>query len=266
MPALTWLAHHRFLALGIGLGLLVASIATAVWFVALRSPGSQIDMRQALRIYRQDQRSVRAPGGVRLPQSGVYRYRTSGYEKLSFGGISRTFPPTSEMIVTDSGCSTMRWEPLQQHMEGVTVCPLDEGAFAVKSSFSYEQIAGIGDVNVIGCPATTYFVPPDPRPGLRWHATCHATGQTLRLSGQIIGPSSVQVGDLDVPALHTRLTFAISGAESGTNPSDYWISLSTGLILRERESVDVSQRTGPLGSIRYLEQMAISVASQAPSR
>ena len=42
--------------------------------------------------------------------------------------------------------------------------------------------------------------------------------------------------------------------------------MTNGLILRERETVDVSQRTGPLGSVRYLEQMAISVASQAPAR
>jgi hypothetical protein len=266
MPALTWIAHHRFLTLSIGFGLLVVSLAAAVWFIAFRSPGSQIDLRQALRIYRQDQRSVPGGGDGRLPPSGVYRYRTSGYEKLSFGGISRSFPAMSEMIVTDSGCSTMSWEPLQQHMEGVRVCPLDDGAFAVRSSSSYEQIAGVRNVNVIACPATTYFVPPDPRPGLRWHATCHATGQTLHLSGQIIGPSSVNVGAHKVPALHTRLTFTISGAESGTNPSDYWISMSNGLILRERETVDISQRTGPLGSIRYLEQMAISVASQAPSR
>ena len=265
MPALTWLAHHRLLALSIGIALLVASAATSVWFVALRSQGSQIDLRQALRIYRQGQRSVRTTG-VRLPPSGVYRYRTSGYEKLSFGGISRTFPATSEMIVTDGGCSTMRWEALQQHMEGVQVCPLNDGAFAMRSTFSYEQIAGVRNVNMVGCPATTYFVPPDPRPGLRWHATCHATGQTLHLSGQVVGPASVHVGALRVPALHTRITFSISGAESGTNPSDYWISLSNGLILRERETVDVSQRTGPLGSIRYLEQMAISVASEAPTR
>ena len=111
MPALTWIAHHRLLTLSIGLGLVVVSLATAVWFVAFRSPGSQIDFRQALRIYRQDQRSVRSGSDVRLPPSGVYRYRTTGYEKLSFGGISRSFPPMSEMIVTDGGCSTMSWEP-----------------------------------------------------------------------------------------------------------------------------------------------------------
>jgi hypothetical protein len=266
MPALTWIAHHRLLTLSIGFGLLVVSLVAAVWFIAFRSPGSQIDLRQALRIYREDQRSAHSGGEAGLPPSGVYRYRTTGYEKLSFAGINRSFPTMSDMIVTNSGCSTMMWEPLQQHTEGVKVCPLEGGAFAVRSSSSYEQIAGIRNVSVVACPATTYFVPPDPRPGMRWHATCHATGQTLHLSGRIIGPSSVKVGATEVAALHTRLTFTISGAESGTNPSDYWISMSNGLILREEETVDVSQRTGPLGSIRYLEQMAISVASQAPAR
>jgi hypothetical protein len=69
-----------------------------------------------------------------------------------------------------------------------------------------------------------------------------------------------------VPALHTRLTLSFSGSASGTNPNDYWVSLSDGLILRQRETVDVRQSAGPLGSVRYTEQMAITLASTAPVR
>ena len=55
--------------------------------------------------------------------AGVYRYRTSGGEQLSLADISRSFPATSEMIVTQDGCATMKWEPLVQHMEGLVECP-----------------------------------------------------------------------------------------------------------------------------------------------
>jgi hypothetical protein len=85
-------------------------------------------------------------------------------------------------------------------------------------------------------------------------------------SGEVVGPTSVTVDGQKVPALHTRLTLNFSGSQSGTNPNDYWISLQDGLILRQRETVDVSQKAGPLGSVRYTEQMAITLASTAPIR
>jgi hypothetical protein len=170
------------------------------------------------------------------------------------------------MIVTDATCATMRWEPLEQHVEGLVVCPQGDGALTITSAPSYEQIAGTQTTSVIDCPPDTYLVPPDPTNGERWHTTCHSPGQNVVFSGEVVGPTSVTVDGQKVPALHTRLTLNFSGSQSGTNPNDYWISLQDGLILRQRETVDVSQKAGPLGSVRYTEQMAITLASTAPIR
>jgi len=82
----------------------------------------------------------------------------------------------------------------------------------------------------------------------------------------VVGNSSVNVGGHTVPAIHTRLALTFSGAESGTNPNDYWVSAKNGLILSQRETVDVSQQAGPLGSVRYSEKMAIRIASPTPVR
>ena len=65
--------------------------------------------------------------------------------------------------------------------------------------------------------------------------------------------------------MHTRLTLTFSGAESGTNPNDYWIA-QDGVILQQKETVSVSQAAGPLGSVHYSEQMAISLTSPTPIR
>ncbi|HEX4219942.1 MAG TPA: hypothetical protein VHZ02_16310, partial [Acidimicrobiales bacterium] len=89
MPVLTWAAHHRLWALGIGIAVLIAAVAVGVWFFLLRSPGTQIDLRQALRLYRQGQHSGATGTSTDLPPPGVYRYKTSGGEQLSFGGINR---------------------------------------------------------------------------------------------------------------------------------------------------------------------------------
>jgi hypothetical protein len=134
MPALTWAIHHRLLALGMGVTILVAAIAAGVWFFVLRSPATQVDLSQALRLYRQGQHPGVAGSDSQLPPPGVYQHRTSGGEQLSFGDINRTFPAATDMIVTDTGCSTMKWEPFEQHVEGLVECPLRDGALSITSA------------------------------------------------------------------------------------------------------------------------------------
>jgi hypothetical protein len=265
VAALTWVTHHRLWALGTGFVLILAASAFAVWFIVLRSPATKVDLHQALDLYKREQRG-KASDSSRLPPPGVYRYRTSGGEQLSIGGISRSFPSASEMIVTDAGCATLKWEPLVQHMEGLVECPDPDGSLSISSALSYEEIAGTQTNSVIRCPAGTYLVPPDPSPGTRWRTTCHSPGQTVVFTGQVVGNSSVQVGRTRVPALHTRLTLTFSGPESGSNPNDYWVSEQNGMILRQSETVDVNQAAGPLGAVHYSEQMAIALTSTTPMR
>lgn len=269
MPALTWVTQHKLWTLGIGfitLVTLAAAVGAGFWYFVLRSPRTQVNLAQALRLYRQDQKT-RGGGSADLPSSGVYRYSTSGSEHLSIGDINRSFPAASNMIVTEgAGCATMKWDPLEQHMEGLVECSNENGTLGIRSAVSYEQIAGTQTTNVIDCPAGTYFVPPHPSIGERWRTTCHSPGETIVFSGQVMGKPFVEVGGGAVPALQTRLTLSFSGSQSGTNPNTYWISLQNGLILRQLETVDVSQKAGPLGPVRYTERMAIALDSVVPTR
>jgi hypothetical protein len=264
MPNVAWAGHHRIWHLGIGVGILVviAAALAAVWFLLFRSPSTEVGLRQALHLYRGGH-----SGSQRgLPSPGVYRYATSGSEDLSVAGATRTFPTTSYLIVQDDGCATERWEPDEQHVEGLLICPTAGGGLASPRATTQEQIAGMTTTDVITCPATTVFLPARPRVGQRWQATCQTPGSTVTLTGQVVGDPSVEVGGQAVPAVHTRLTFTFAGDQRGTNPTDYWVAPTTGLILRERESVDLSDAAGPFGSVRYTERMAIALASTAPAR
>jgi hypothetical protein len=265
VPILSWVAHHRFWMLGLGVMVLILAIVGGVWFFLLRTPATRVDLRQALRLYRKAEHAEIVGKSVHVPPPGVYRYRTTGGEELNIAGISRSFPPTTNMIVTDAKCATVEWEPLEQHTEGLVVCPQSDGALSITSALSFEQIAGTQTTSVIHCPAHTYFVPPKPAAGERWSRSCHSKGETTVFSGRVIGPSSITVGGQKAPALHTRLTLFFSGSQSGANPNDYWIS-QNGLILRQEETVDVSEKAGPLGSVRYTEKMAITLLSMAPIR
>ena len=69
------------------------------------------------------------------------------------------------------------------------------------------------------------------------------------------------VGGHAVSVEHTRFTLTFTGAEHGTNPTDFWIVPSTGLIVREQETVGVTQ-----GSVRYSENMEATLTGLAPAR
>ncbi|MGB7052819.1 MAG: hypothetical protein WBG41_14735 [Acidimicrobiales bacterium] len=265
MPFVNWINHHRLLVSGVSFAvLLVLAVAGGIWFFLLRTTGTQIDLRQALRLYRQDQHgsSPRTEGG--LPAPGVYVYRTTGGEKLSLAGISRTFPSASHMIVTDSKCSSMDWVPLEQHIEGIQLCREPDGALTMSQASSVESIAGVSTTQVTHCPSTDYFIPPRPHAGQRWSAVCHGPGQVDKISGEVIGTTTLTVNGRTVSALHTRINTAVSGNATGTDPTDYWVSPQTGLIYRQREEVSVSQSIGPLGAVHYNEEMAISMSSLLP--
>ncbi|HXW39084.1 MAG TPA: hypothetical protein VEJ44_05270 [Acidimicrobiales bacterium] len=266
MPFMTWINTHRLLVSGFGVVVLLLTAVAGVWFFLLRSSGTQIDLRQALRLYREGQRGAAGAAGRGLPAPGVYRYRTSGGERLSLAGISRSFPAASNLVVTDGTCSSMNWVPLEQHTEGIEVCRQPNGALTMAQASSVESIAGVSTSQVVHCSSTAYFIPPDPRAGERWFGVCHGPGQVDKVTGEVIGLTTVTVHGQRLPALHTRIDTSVSGAEKGTDPTDYWVSPETGLILRQRESASVSQQVGPLGSVHYTEVMAISMSSLSPVR
>ena len=237
MPIATWASTHRIWMVGAGilsLAAIVGLVVAGIWFFVLRSPATRVDLSQALRQYRLEQRSKHRGGSGLIPPAGVYRYKTTGSEHLSFGGISRSFPPASDMIVTDSArCATLTWEPFEQHVEGLTECASDQGKVVVRSALSYEEIAGTKTTSVITCPANTYFLPPDPKAGAKWHTLCHSTGISVELVGQVLNYADVSVNGEKVPAIHTCIAMSFSGSERGVNPTDYWVSRRDGLILRQ---------------------------------
>lgn len=265
MTVLIWVNHHRLWTGAIGIAAILVAVIAGAWFFVLRSPGSQLSQSQALELYQKTQKAT-GLAVAHLPEPGVYRYRTSGNEQLSVGGINRIFPETTEIIVTDGKSATMQWEPFLQHIEGLVECREHNNALTIPTASSYEAIAGTATNSIINCPTTTYFIPPDPVVGEQWKSTCHSGKERIVLTGRVIAFTSIRLGSSVLPTLHTRLTYSFSGAETGTNPNDYWVAISSGLILRQQESVDITQQAGPLGNVRYTERMNIELATAIPMR
>ena len=259
-----WVQQHRLLSV-IFLALIMVSCAGGTaWALVFRTVSSPVGLREALRMYRREQTGkIVTSLRNRLPAPGVYSYRTTGGESLNLVGVARSFPTSTSMIVADGRCATVSWVPITQHTEATTFCNSPNGALTVPKLVTDESIAGSTSTSTINCPASTYVLPPAARPGQRWAATCLQVdpAEKIMLSGQALGRSTMQVGRQTVAVTHARLIFTFTGAaERGTNPIDFWIVPSSGLIVREKESVGVTQ-----SGVRYSENMETTLTALRPA-
>jgi hypothetical protein len=259
-----WVQQHRMLSV-IALALIIVSCAGGTaWALVFRTVSSPVGLREALRMYRKEQTGkMLASLRNRLPAPGVYTYRTSGGESLNLVGVARSFPETTSMIVADGRCATVSWVPIAQHTEATTFCSASNGALTVPKLVTDESIAGSTTTSTITCPANSYLLPAGVQTGQRWHATCSLAdpAEKIGLTGQALGRSIMAVGGHPVPVTHARITLTFKGSEHGLNPTDYWVVPATGLIVREKETVAVTQ-----GSVRYSENMETTLAGLNPAR
>jgi hypothetical protein len=259
-----WVQHHRILSV-IALALLIVSCAGGTaWALVFRTVSSPVGLREALRMYRKEQTGKMLESlRNRMPAPGVYTYRTSGGESLNLVGVARTFPSSTSMIVADGRCAKVSWVPITQHTEETSVCTAPSGALTVPRLVTHESIAGSTTTSTIDCPVSTYLLPPAAHTGERWRATCSLANpaEKIKLAGQALGQSTVMVGGHAVSVTHARLMLTFTGTEHGTNPTDFWIIPSSGLIVRERETVGVTQ-----GSVRYTENMDATLTGLNPAR
>ena len=258
-----WVQQHRFLSV-IVLALVIVSAASGTaWALVFRTVASPVGLREALRMYRREQ-SGKMLSSLRnkLPAPGVYTYRTSGGESLNLVGVARSFPTSTSMIIADGRCATVSWVPITQHTEATTLCNAPNGALSIPKLVTDESIAGSTTSSTINCPASTYLLPPAARSGLRWAATCTqvSPAEKIKMTGQALGRSTMVVGGHAVSVTHARLVFTFAGAEHGTNPIDFWIVPSSGLIVRERETVGVTQ-----SGVHYTENMETTLTALNPA-
>lgn len=263
MPVWSWVQHHRLLSIGSGVIVVLVAAVAVVYLVFFRTAATPFSVRQAISLYRHSH-PTGSPSHPGLPGTGVYLYTTTGHEGLDLPGMNRTFPSPTPMIVSGSSCQTVRWEPITEHVEEFEQCAGPHGGLWMPSTTSLEQIAGQNTTTVMTCPQGTWLRPPSATAGETWSTTCHTGAMAIEARGRVIGSTTVTVDGAAVRAWHTRLTLVFSGNESGTTPADYWLATSDNLILRQHETAHIAQQAGPLGSVRYQEQMTADLRSLTP--
>jgi hypothetical protein len=257
-----WFQQHRVLSVLILALIIVSSAGGTAWALVFRTVSSPVGLREALRMYRREQtEKMLSTLRNHLPAPGVYTYRTSGGESLSLMGMARSFPSTTSMIVEGGSCATISWVPITQHTETTTECADAPGGFSLPRLVTTESIAGTNSTSTIQCPSTAYLLPPRATLGDKWAATCtlQSPAEKVVLAGQALGQSTMTVAGHSVTVEHTRFTLNFDGSQAGTNPTDFWIVPSTGLIVREKEEVAVTS-----GGVHYSENMVSTLRSLNP--
>jgi hypothetical protein len=259
-----WVQQHRWLSVLVLAIVILVSAGGTAWALVFRTVSSPVGLREALRIYRREQtEKVMASLRSHLPAPGVYTYRTRGSEGLNLVGLARGFPDSTLMVVAEIKCATVSWMPITQHTEVTTICPSAGGALTVPRLMTNESIAGTTTTSTVNCPSTAYLLPPAARSGQRWRATCSLAdpAEAVTFTGEVLGSSTVAVASHRVTVEHTRFTLTYAGEQRGTNPTDFWVVPATGLIVREKEAVDVSQ-----GGVHYSEDMDTVLTGLDPAR
>lgn len=188
------------------------------------------------------------------PESGVYRYRTSGYERVDRFGVERAYPAETVRVISwRGGCRWRETVPIfTQHVETYDFCATgaDADDFASSTSLTYFLVPG---VQRFACAPTGRRLLTGLAPGTSRGWRCVEGTSVSANTTVYVGPETVQTGAGPVATRHLRLLTALSGQSQGGAVRDLWLA-PNGLVVKEEREVALRVRSGFVGLLTYEER------------
>ena len=220
--------------------------------------------------------SVGDPSDGSLPSVGVYAYRGSGTDRLSFPPLSQPEGPTMPGTVTleKGDCWTFRIDYSTHHWESWDYC-LRHGALQETGGRVWQlwSVGPIEETNLttIRCTAGTMAVPAGPLNGKGWASRC--VGVSSAVKGRMVsagpyryqGEVTVVIGGTPVRALRFLGLRTDSGAQRGKERTEMWLDARNGLPLRVQQDIRVATAT-PFGTSVYTQTGVATLVSLVPRR
>ncbi len=213
-------------------------------------------------------------GGGERPAEGVYRYEGTGHESLSVPPLSQdqgpTMPATVEHL-TD-GCWSFRLDYSTNHWQTWDYCPKADGLHERGGSTWQRWMVGataLTNLTSFTCPRSI-VVPSERKVGQRWKARCEGTNELVDGTSvsagttEFIGDEDLTVGTEEVPVVHFRSERTMSGSQEGTDRADWWFATDTGLLVRNRRTIEVRTDT-PVGTSTYEEDGEFRLVALEPA-
>jgi len=205
--------------------------------------------------------SAGADAGPGLPQSGVYRYRTSGGEEVSFLDYRREYPAETHRIVTRHGCGIREEQHfLVQHLEYYDRC--GERLVAYGTDIAFWWTHGTQDFTCTG----GSFDGAGMKPGERVGWECGDEDTRAHQTTEYLADEQVEVDGRPLAARHTRWTTVFEGSTKGTAVVDDWFDAATGLVLRETRSIGLRVGSPFVGDLSYIDVSEYLLLSTTPDR
>lgn len=266
----------------IGLAVLVVGLGVAAWFWIQRDTSRPVTLDEA-RDRRNETNGGLAPdpsgsdepgsdGPVR-PAAGVYEYEGTGTESLSLPPLSQSQGPTVPATVEHLGndCWSIRFDYSNNHWQKWNYCPL--GADLVETGGESWQRWMIGATAITNLTTATcddaMVLPASRTPGQVWEASCTATNEAVdgeaTSAGDytFVGDEDIEVGGHSVPTAHFVREREMSGAQEGSERSEVWFAVDTGLPIRNERTISVSTDT-PVGASTYEEDGSFRLVGPDP--
>lgn len=262
---------HRRLwwTLGIVLAVVVVAIAvvTILW---IRGTARPVDMDDVVT----PTGSTVPPKAAELrPPQGVYTYTGSGTDSLDKPPKSQAQGPEMPATVVHhpDGCWTFRIEYSTNHWQTWDYCTAD-GELIEQGGTTYQR----WDFGVYVNESTTVFtcdegvtIRAEQEAGDEWTQTCGGTSTgtegTAESSGPFtyVGDETLTIGDKLVVAHRYHRERTTSGNQTGSESSDVWFAVDTGMPLRNERSIEARTST-IIGDVSYTEQGEFQLTDLTP--
>lgn len=260
----------------------VSLLGAGCWVVLLRGGRAhEVTVDEALERYEAGSTTtVGAPAGegtpgvYRLPEPGVYQYFGTGTEKIDILPIDQPIGPSMPTTVADegNGCFSWQLELNSHHHQSFLWCVRDQD-LVESGGISFQR----WDLGFTTYDITSWFVADPPmvllpagrEPGDTW--TVRTEGTHSVLEGTVVmegtatyvGPEVISVQGTNVPVEHVVFERTISGAQTGTERSERWISTATGLPIKGTRVTEATSPT-PLGSVTFTEDSVFVLDALQP--
>ncbi len=194
-----------------------------------------------------------------LPEPGVYRYATTGGERVSFLDHRRRYSPVTTRLVTSRGCGVREEQLfLRQHVEYYDRCA--ERLVSYGTDIAYWWTHGTQDFVCDGgvFDGTRLAV------GERSEWECGDEDTRARQVVERLADDTVEVDGERLPARRTRWITYFTGATRGTATVDDWFDPVTGLVLREERNIGLRVGSPFVGQLSYIDVSGYRLLSTVP--
>lgn len=256
------------------LGAVVVVLLAAGVVLTLRDSARPVTVEEARRRTTTSSAAGDGDAAATRPTPGIYRYEGSGTERLSTPPLSQdqgpTMPATVEWL--DDGCWTFRIDHSSNHWQSWTYCPGDEPVVETAGETWQRWMIGataITNLSTFECTPGSVALASSPTPGQEWPASCSGTSEAVEGEAvsagvqRYVGEEDVEVGGTTLRTQHFVSERTMTGAQRGTDRSDVWFELDSGLPVRNERSIQIDTDT-PLGTSTYTEEGSFRLVAVDP--